>query len=133
MKIFIIGNNSYIGNHIDEWLSQRGFAVSQLDVLTEDWQDYDYAGYEAIVHVAGIVHQPQCRDWDLYKRVNADMPIAIATMAKKSGVKQYVFMSTMGVYGVDKKLLPNVIDAYTPLLADDMYGKSKLMAEEGLA
>lgn len=133
MKILIIGKNSYIGNHIDEWLSQRGFAVSQLDVLTEDWQDYDYAGYEAIVHVAGIVHQPQCRDWDLYKRVNADMPIAIATMAKKSGVKQYVFMSTMGVYGVDKKLLPNVIDAYTPLLADDMYGKSKLMAEEGLA
>jgi UDP-glucose 4-epimerase len=47
-------------------------------------------------------------------------------------VKQYVFFSTMGVYGVGKKLCHNVIDANTPLHAEGMYGKSKLMAEEGL-
>jgi len=53
-------------------------------------------------------------------------------MAKAQGVKQYVFFSTMGVYGREKKLRANVIDENSPLEADGMYGKSKLLAEEGL-
>lgn len=132
MNVLIIGKNSYIGNHINDRLSSSGHVVYQLDVLNEEWNSYDYSPYDAIVHVAGIVHQPNCQDWALYKRVNTDMPIAIATMAKNQGVKQYVFFSTMGVYGVEKKLSPNVIDAETPLHAEGMYGKSKLMAEVGL-
>lgn len=131
-KVLIIGKDSYIGNHIDEWLTVRGYIISQLDVLNEDWNSYDYSQYDAIVHVAGIVHQPNCQDWDLYKRVNTDMPIAIATMAKNQGVKQYVFFSTMGVYGIEKKLTRNVIDEKTPLNPVGMYGKSKYMAEKGL-
>ena len=132
MKILVIGKNSYIGNHIDDWLTKHGHEVVQLDALTDEWRAFDYSRYEAIVHVAGIVHQPNCQDWELYKRVNTDMPIAIATMAKKQGVKQYVFFSTMGVYGLGKRLAPNVVDEATPLLAMSMYGKSKLMAEKGL-
>lgn len=132
MYILIIGKNSYIGNHIDEWLSQHGHQVEQLDVLTDEWKTFDYSPYDAIVQVAGIVHQPNCHDWELYERVNTDMPISIATMAKEQGVKQYVFFSTMGVYGVGKKLKQNLIDDQTPLNSNSMYGKSKLMAEEGL-
>ena len=132
MQILIIGKNSYIGNHNAEWLSQHGHQVEQLDVLTDEWKTFDYSPFDAIVHVAGIVHQPKCLDWDLYKRVNTDMPISIAIKAKEQGVKQYVFFSTMGVYGVGKKLKRNIIDEQTPLNSDSMYGKSKLMAEEGL-
>lgn len=132
-KVLIIGKDSYIGNHIDKWLSSNGFQVHQLDVLEVGWEDYDYSPFDAIVHVAGIVHRPDCQDWDLYKRVNTDMPISIASMAKKQGVKQYVFFSTMGVYGIKKMLKPTIVDADTPLLANSMYGKSKLMAEEGLS
>lgn len=132
MKILIIGKNSYIGNHIDEWLSKHGHQVTQLDVLTDEWKTFDYSPYDAVVHVAGIVHQPNCQDWELYKRVNTDMPIQIATMAKKVGVKQYVFFSTMGVYGIGKRLKPTVVDENTPLAPIGMYGKSKLMAEVGL-
>ena len=132
MKILIVGKNSYIGNHIDQWLSERKCEVSQLDALLDGWQNYDYSGYDAIVHVAGIVHQPQCRDWELYRRVNAEMPVEIAKRAKRCGVKKYIFLSTMGVYGAEKKLIPNVIDANTHLTPHGMYGKSKWMAEEGL-
>ena len=132
MKILIIGKNSYIGNHIDECLSKHGHQVTQLDVLTDEWRTFDYSPYDAIVHVAGIVHRPDCQDWELYKRVNTDMPISIAKMAKEQGVKQYVFFSTMGVYGVGKRLIPNIVDENTPLAPAGMYGKSKLMAEEGL-
>ncbi len=132
MQILIIGKNSYIGNHINEWLNNHGHHVEQLDVLKDEWKTFDYSPYDVIVHVAGIVHQPNCKDWELYKRVNADMPVEIAKMAKRCGVKQYIFFSSMGVYGVDKKLTPNTIDINTPLLPNDMYGRSKLMAEEGL-
>ena len=104
MNILIIGKNSYIGNHIDEWLSRYGHKVAQLDVLTEDWKNYDYSPFDAIVHVAGIVHRPDCKDWELYKRVNTDMPVKIATMAKEQGGKQYIYFSTMGVYQANKKL-----------------------------
>lgn len=134
MNILIIGKNSYIGNHIGEWLTCLDWKVTQLDVLTKDWINHDYSYYDAIVHVAGIVHCPKCKDWDMYKRVNTDMPIAIATIAKKQGVKSFIFLSTMGVYGITKKLHPNLIDRNTPLKinGNSMYGKSKLMAEKGL-
>lgn len=132
LKILIVGKDSYIGNHIDRWLSECGCNVSQLDVLTDEWETYNYSRYDSIVHVAGIVHRPECNDWELYKRVNTDMPTAIAQKAKSCGVRQYIYISTMGVYGVNKKLTPNIINANTPLMPDDMYSRSKLMAEEGL-
>lgn len=134
MKILIIGKNSYIGNHIDEWLTKYGHEVAQLDLLTEDWKNYDYSSFNAIVHVAGIVHRPDCKDWKLYKRVNTDIPEKIATMAKEQGVKQYIYFSTMGVYQANKKLGASVVDETTPLLSNSssFYGMSKLMAEEAL-
>lgn len=131
-NVLIIGKNSYIGNHIDEWLSSKGFHVNQLDVLNDVWKDYDYSPYDAIIHVAGIVHRPNCKDWQLYKTVNTDMPLAIATMAKQQGVKQYVYFSTMGVYQAAKSLSGCIIDEHTPLKSESYYGKSKLMAEERL-
>lgn len=134
MKILIIGKDSYIGNHIDEWLEQYGHIVTQLDVLTETWKSFDYSRFDAVVHVAGIVHRPQCTDWNLYKYVNCDMPVSIATMAKKQGVKIYVYFSTMGVYDANKSLKGCVVDDSTPVLGEgnSMYGRSKLMAEEAL-
>lgn len=130
--ILIVGKDSYIGNHISVWLSRYGYHVDQLDTMTDEWKSYDYSGYDSIVHVAGIVHLPNCNDWTLYKAVNAEMPVLIATMAREQGVKQYIFLSTMGVYGVEKELRPNVIDRKTPLNPIGMYGRSKLMAEQGL-
>ena len=134
MNILIIGKNSYIGNHIDQWLSKYGFLVRQLDVLTEDWRTFDYSKFNVIVHVAGIVHQPKCADWGLYKRVNADMPYEIAQKAKSQGVKHYVYFSTMGVYQIQKELYPSIVDESTPLLEEgnSMYGRSKVMAEKML-
>ena len=142
MKILIIGKNSYIGNHIDEWLTKYGHQVEQLDVLIEDWKNYDYSPYDAIVHVAGIVHRPDCKDWSLYKAVNTDMPVQIASQFKgsngssglKGSRKQYVYFSTMGVYDAYKSLSGFVVDEKTPMLneGNSHYGKSKLMAEEGL-
>lgn len=140
MKALIIGKNSYIGNHIDEWLSAKGWDVEQLDVLTPEWKTFDYSPYDTIIHVAGIVHRPDCKDWNLYKSVNTDMPVAIAQNYKSSrnskGLKgQYVYFSTMGVYNAGKKLTSSVVDENTPILMEgnSLYGKSKAMAEQELS
>ena len=134
MKICIIGKNSYIGNHIDEWLSANGHEVFQLDVLTEDWERFDYSDLDVAIQVAGIVHRPECHDADLYKRVNTDMPVRIANIFKKSGTKHktFVFLSTMAVYGSHKRLEKNVITANTGTSPSGLYGKSKKAAEDGL-
>lgn len=137
MKICIIGKNSYIGNHIDEWLAKYGHEVFQLDVLTEDWKAFDYSGYDAIVHVAGIVHRPDCKDSDLYRRVNTEMPVAIAEMFKSlrsssSSKGTFVFLSTMAVFGTPKRLGKNVIKADTPMSPMGLYGQSKAAAEDQL-
>lgn len=141
MKILIIGKNSYIGNHIDEWLTKYGHSVEQLDVLSEDWKTYDYSSYDAIVQVAGIVHRPDCQDWNLYHNVNTVMPVQIASLFKEQSSKSngtrktFVFFSTMGVYEAGKKLGPSVVDVDTPILVEgnSMYGKSKVLAELELA
>lgn len=107
--------------------------VNQLDTLSDEWVSYDYSSFDVVVYVAGIVHAPNCKDWDLYKRVNADMPIIVAKTARQQGVSQFVFLSTMGVYGVNKKLTTNIIDENTPIAPKGMYSISKYMAEEGLS
>ena len=137
MKICIIGKNSYIGSHIDDWLTKYGHEVFQLDVLTEDRKAFDYSGFDAVVHVAGIVHRPDCKDAELYRRVNTEMPTAIAGKFKSSsslsGKKAtYVFLSTMAVFGTPKRLGKNVITADTPMSPMGLYGQSKAAAEEQL-
>ena len=131
MKVVITGKNSYIGNHIEKWLIDKcdGISVCQLDVETDEWENYDFVGTDAVIHVAGIVHRPKLKDESLYERVNAELPLKVATRAKDAGVKQFVFFSTMAVYGKDKALKPNVVTGETPIAPTNLYGQSKYRAE----
>ena len=90
--------------------------------------------YDVVIHVAGIVHQPKCQDATLYNRVNTEMPICIAEKFKKSRISKsvFVFLSTMAVFGVSKRLGRNVIYEDTATSPAGLYGKSKLSAEDGL-
>ncbi len=132
MKILITGKNSYIGTHVRDFLIEYGHAVDELDTLTEEWKTYDYSSFDAIVHVAAIVHENAKKSSEeIFKAVNTELPYNIAQLAKIAGVKQFVFMSTMAVYGCEKKLPKgNVIDENTPLNPKTLYGKSKLEAEK---
>lgn len=73
--------------------------VEELSVRGEAWRAHDFSPYDAVLHVAAIVHQPRLRDRDLYFRVNRDLPRELCRKAVREGVGQFVFMSTMAVYG----------------------------------
>ena len=139
-RILIAGAGSYIGTSVEAHLKQwpEAYAVDTMDMVDGSWRERSFRGYDAVLHVAGIVHQPKTKNdpdqASLYARVNRDLAVDTARKAKEEGVGQFLFMSTASVYGltasVGQMLL---ITKDTPLNPTDNYGISKLEAEEGLS
>lgn len=130
MKVAIIGKDSYIGQHIGErFLTASDNEVVEVDARDDAWRSFDFSSVDVVIHVAAIVHNKTINDWETYHQVNTVLPVEIARVAKDAGVKQFVFLSTMGVYGVEKKLAPNVIDSSSVPNPTSLYGRSKYEAE----
>ena len=133
-KVLIIGEHSYIGNSFKEYVTKNHFIDSKIQVemvgaKNGQWEKKDFSQYDVILHVAAIVHQKEKLDKkQLYIDVNTKFPILVAQKAKKAGVKQFIFLSTMAVYGN----VEGAITEKTPLKPVTMYGKSKLLAERKL-
>lgn len=128
-KILITGANSYIGTNVESWLLKNNYSVSTLDMHNNKWKDQDFSQYDVIFHVAGIAHaskDPSKKD--LYYSVNRDLAFEVAQKAKESGIKQFIFMSSILVYG-DSSNSVCVITAETIPNPTDFYGESKLQAE----
>lgn len=68
---------------------------------------------------------------DLYYKVNGDLSIETAQKAKAENVKQYIFMSSIIVYG-DSSSDKRIIDKNTVPTPSNIYGSSKLQAEQGI-
>ena len=138
-KILITGAQSYVGMSFERYVSRwpENYQVDTVDMRADDWRQTSFAGYDAVFHVAGIVHMPKTKNAvqyaDLYKKVNTDLAVETARKAKAEGVKQFLFMSSTSVYGMDGALGKNVvITADTPLNPVDNYGTSKKNAEDQL-
>ncbi|GAB6633739.1 NAD-dependent epimerase/dehydratase family protein [Streptococcus uberis] len=129
--ILITGANSYIGTSFEKWLeaSEGDYQIDTLDMIDSKWRQFDFSPYDAIFHVAAIVHKNEKNmDPTIYDKVNRDLPIELAGLAKAAGVKQFVFLSSMSVYGNKEE----VITKETKENPSTYYGKSKLAAEKGL-
>ena len=135
MRVLITGKGSYIGEHIKSHLESFEHIVDEVDTLNDHWKEIDFSQYDSIVHVAAIVHNDaKDASEELFTKVNTDLPVSIAKTAKENGVKQFVFMSTMGVFGKGKALLKedSVVTKDTVPNAVGGYGGSKLQAEKQL-
>lgn len=138
-KLLITGAHSYIGKATASYLSQwpEGYEVSMVSVSDGSWKNVSFQGYDAVLHLAAIVHQRENKQdpnqWPRYEAVNTTLAIEVAQKAKKAGVGQFLFLSSASVYGLDAPLgKPITITAHTPLKPKDYYGLSKLKAEEAL-
>jgi len=133
-KVLITGANSYIGTSFENYLKKYPdqYMIDTVDMKDGSWRDKDFSYYDVVFHVAGIAHvssDPKLKD--LYYRVNRDLTIETAKKAKVEGVKQFIFMSSIIVYG-DSSKNKRVIDRTTIPTPSNFYGDSKLQAEEGL-
>src|SRR5699024_7083400 len=130
-KILITGENSYIGGMFRKWVEQwpEDYKVDEISVRGDKWKKVDFSAYDSIFHVAGIAHvssDPKLKD--KYYQVNRDLTIEVAKKAKKDGAKQFIFMSSIIVYGTKHEF----IDENTQPNPDNFYGDSKLQAEQGI-
>lgn len=130
-KILITGAGSYIGNSFAAYLQRFAgeYETDTVDMIGEGWKDVSFTGYDAVFHVAGIAHiKETAENASLYYTVNRDLAIATARKAKAEGVGQFVFLSSMSVYGMEE----GCITLDTVPAPKSNYGSSKLQAEAGL-
>lgn len=135
-RILITGASSYVGGELAAFIAKypEKYEIHKISLRNSQWQELDFVNYDVIVHVAAIVHKqenPEMRS--MYFEINSNLSVAIAEKAKKAGVKQFIFMSSMAVYGEEgalgKKL---VITRNTIPAPKSLYGLSKLEAEKRL-
>lgn len=133
-RVLITGKNSYIGTSLENWLMREPdkYYVDTVSTRDDIWRKKDFSEFDVVFHVAGIAHvssDPKMED--LYYKVNRDLTIETAKKAKAEGVKQFIFMSSIIVYG-DSSSGKRIIDRDTIPTPSNFYGNSKLQAEEGI-
>jgi UDP-glucose 4-epimerase len=94
-------------------------------------EEFEFGRYDVVLHLAAIVHQSEKISEIEYFRVNRDLCLRVAKASKKAGVKQFVFLSTVKVYGEDG-LSDEIRNELSECYPSDPYGKSKYAAETAL-
>lgn len=131
-RILITGAHSFIGTSLAAYLGRHpdAYETETLSMHGHTPDEYDFHGADAVVHVAAIVHQKNTKRLQpLYDAVNRDLTLALAQKAKREGVKQFVFFSSIGIYGMET----GVIDEKTQPDPKTLYGRSKYEAEQSIA
>lgn len=127
IKILIAGANSYIGTCFEQYMDNcDGYELSTVDTIDGAWKQIDFSEFDVVFCVAGLAHaNPKPEMKDLYYAVNTDLVAEIAKHAKEKGVGQFIFMSSMIVFGSHQ----NRIDCDTVPVPENFYGDSKLQAD----
>lgn len=139
-KVLITGANSYIGMSFERWVEERHldeFKIDTIDMIGDTWREKSFEEYDAVFHVAGIAHADVGKVSEetkvFYYKVNRDLAIETAQKAKKEGVSQFVFMSSMIIYGESAGLgKRKVVTKETKPHPSNFYGDSKWQADKGV-
>ena len=113
------------------------YQVDKISLQDASWQQTQFSGYDTILHVAGKAHVDVStvseETKQLYYRVNSELPAEVAAKAKAEGVKQFIHLSSVIIYGDSAGVgKTKVITADTPPNPTNFYGDSKLQGEENL-
>ncbi|MBO8173579.1 MAG: NAD-dependent epimerase/dehydratase family protein [Bacillaceae bacterium] len=135
-KILITGANSYIGTSFKKWVSKfpEHYSIDTISLRDDRWKEMSFEGYDVVLHTVGIAHVDARQKMEpIYYKVNRDLAIEAAKKAKCDSVKQFIFMSSIIVYGDSSRInKPRVINKSTIPKPANFYGDSKLQAEQGL-
>lgn len=136
-KVLITGAGSYIGQSFIQYAKKHypdNFEIEELDMTDAAWRDKDFSEYDVVYHVAGIAHADVGKVSEeiksKYYEVNTGLAVEAAEKAKREGVKTFVFMSSMIIYGDSAPYgQAKVIDETTVPHPANFYGDSKLQAD----
>ena len=147
MKLFITGAEGFVGRVLISQCENQGievFAVDlvkssepnhyQADIRSKDIINLIPEGADAIIHLAGLTRDPDCRDkaYDCFN-LNVMGTLNLIEAAHKKKVKQFIFASSEWVYGEckedeikDEDSLINIANYKS------VYALSKLVSEANL-
>lgn len=138
-KVLITGANSYIGTAFEEWVNVNCSEIQTetLDMRGDEWREQDFHPYDTVFHVAGIAHADVGKVTDkqkaMYYKINTKLTAECARKAKNEGVRQFIFMSSVIVYGESAGIgKSRVITKSTQVNPANFYGDSKVKAEREL-
>jgi len=146
MKILIAGGAGYIGSALTPKLLALGHEIDVLDlfwfgnhlpqetgIVHKDIfhvEESDMKGYEVVIFLAGLSNDPMAEFSPAKNFIsNAAAPAYLAYVAKKSGVKKFIYAGSCSVYGFT---VNELFDEDSPTVSDYPYGISKLQGERAV-
>jgi nucleoside-diphosphate-sugar epimerase len=150
--VLVAGGGGYIGSVLTELLLNAGHRVCILDrfffrraLLTDLQQRPDltliqedtryvapevFEGVDVVMDLAGISNDPAC---DLEPQITNDVNLAgprwMAWLAKRAGVRRYIYSSSCSVYGQSGG---EPVTETSPTAPVSLYARTKLAAEHAL-
>lgn len=142
--ILITGSDGYIGSSLIEFLNKKNFSVRganrRIKLKVDKNLDYVYIdlkknkidkaifkNVKTIIHAVSLNHDDCIRNPQLAKKVNVDGTINLLKNAYKMGVKQFIYLSTIHVYGTNLCLNTSEEEKPNP---NSIYSKTHYQAEK---
>ena len=146
MRLLIAGGAGYVGSALIPRLLERGYSVDVVDLLwfgnhlpveagflNKDLFDVtveDLTDYDQVIFLAGLSNDPMAEYSPSKNFVyNAAAPAYLAYVAKKAGVRRYIYASSCSVYGYT---VNDLYDETRPVSSCYPYGISKLQGEQAV-
>lgn len=151
MKVLVTGSQGYIGTILVPMLLKKGFEVFGLDTDyyerctfcenmvdvalirkdVRDVEEQDLQGIHAVIHLAGLSNDP-LGDYNpkLTEDINEKASIRLAQVAKKAGVRRFLFASSCSNYGAAGNDFLTEESSFNPVTP---YGWSKVRVEASLS
>lgn len=146
MRILLAGGAGYIGSMLAPALLDHGYDVEVIDLCwfgnrlpagvkvtvknLFDCTEQDLAGFDQLIFLAGLSNDPMAEYSPANNFVyNGALPSYLAYLAKRAGVKRYIYASSCSVYGYTVNQL---YDEQSPVTCGYPYGISKLQGERGV-
>ena len=146
MRILVAGGAGYIGSKLIPVLLEHGYKIDVVDLL---WfgnhlpqnvsvvrkdlfkcQPEDLKDYDQVIFLAGLSNDPMAEfDPSMNFIFNGALPSYTAFIAKKAGVKRFIYASSCSVYGYT---VNELYDENSPVTCGYPYGISKLQGERGV-
>jgi nucleoside-diphosphate-sugar epimerase len=126
--ICVSGSRGFIGTYFVSKYSKK-YEIQPFSFTNESLGTLHVKNIDTILHLSALVHQTKKASYEEYERINVRQTIELAKKAKTSGVKQFIFMSTIKVYGEESEIAYKESSTCKP---QNDYGRTKLLAEKKL-
>jgi UDP-glucose 4-epimerase len=128
VRILLTGANGFIGSYFHRKYENK-YDIQAFSFVNDVFENLSLENINVVVHLSALVHQMKGASDESYFHVNVGNTLALATKAKEMGVRHFVFMSSVKVYGEESDV---IYKENTICMPQDSYGKSKLEAENKL-